>query len=60
MTFKLTENQYNLIVHCLELEMPHFTPDEMNDANSIVRNISNYVTVEEVAHTHLRRDLDSL
>lgn len=60
MNFKLTENQYNLIVHCLELEMPHFTTDEMNDANSIVRNISNYVTVEEVAHTHLRRDLDSL
>ena len=27
----LSENEYNLIVYCLEQQMYEFTPDEQND-----------------------------
>ena len=56
----LSENEYNLIVYCLEQQMYEFTPDEQNDANDIVIKLSEHVTVEKVAHKHERRDLDRL
>ncbi len=42
---KLTENEYNLIVYCLEQQMYEFNDDEQNDANNIVIKLSNVVEV---------------
>ena len=39
----LTENEYNLIVYCLEQQMYEFNSDEQNDANNIVIKLSNIV-----------------
>ena len=32
----LTENEYNLVVYCLEQQMYEFNKDGQNDANNIV------------------------
>ena len=39
----LTENEYNLVVYCLEQQMYEFNKDEQNDANNIVIKLSNLV-----------------
>ena len=56
----LSENEYNLVVYCLEQQLYEFTPDERIDANNIVVKLSEHVTVDKVAHIHERRDLDTL
>ncbi len=56
----LSENEYNLIVYCLEQQMYEFTPDEQKDANNIVIKLAEHVTVDKVSHRHERRDLDRL
>ena len=56
----LSENEYNLVVYCLEQQLYEFTPDERTDANNIVVKLSEHVTVDKVAHIHERRDLDTL
>ncbi len=56
----LSENEYNLVVYCLEQQLYEFTPDERTDANNIVVKLSEHVTVDKVAHKHERRDLDTL
>ena len=56
----LSENEYNLIVYCLEQQMYEFTPDEQKDADNIVNKLSEYVTIDKLAHRHERRDLDTL
>ena len=42
-TLNLTENEYNLVVYCLEQQMYAFNKDEQNDANNIVIKLSNLV-----------------
>ena len=39
----LTENEYNLVVYCLEQQMYEFNKDGQNDANNIVIKLSNLV-----------------
>ena len=56
----LSENEYNLIVYCLEQQLYEFTEEEREDANNIVVKLSEHVTVDKVAHKHERRDLDTL
>lgn len=40
--------------------MYEFTPDEQKDADNIVVKLSEYVTIDKLAHRHERRDLDTL
>ena len=56
----LSENEYNLIAYCLEQQWSEFTEDEKQDASNIINVLAEHVTVDKVAHTHKRRDLDAL
>ena len=58
-----TEDQRNLIIWCLEQMWLDFNPQEEQDAHNIIELVSKMtevVPVKEVAHTHHKRDLDSL
>ena len=58
-----TEDQRNLIIWCLEQMWLDFNPQEEQDAHNIIEMVSKMtevVPVKEVAHTHHKRDLDSL
>ena len=58
-----TEDQRNLIIWCLEQMWLDFNPQEEQDAHNIMEMVSkmtDVVPVKEVAHTHHKRDLDSL
>ena len=58
-----TEDQRNLIIWCLEQMWLDFNPQEEQDAHNIMELVSKMtevVPVKEVAHTHQKRDLDSL
>ena len=58
-----TEDQRNLIIWCLEQMWLDFNPQEEQDAHNIMELVSKMtevVPVKEVAHTHHKRDLDSL
>ena len=60
---KFTEDQRNLIIWCLEQMWLDFNPQEEQDAHNIMEMVSkmtDVVPVKEVAHTHHKRDLDSL
>ena len=60
---KFTEDQRNLIIWCLEQMWLDFNPQEEQDAHNIMEMVSKmteFVPVKEVAHTHHKRDLDSL
>jgi len=60
---KFTEDQRNLIIWCLEQMWLDFNPQEEQDAHNIMELVSKMtevVPVKEVAHTHQKRDLDSL
>ena len=60
---KFTEDQRNLIIWCLEQMWLDFDPQEEQDAHNIMELVSKMtevVPVKEVAHTHQKRDLDSL
>ena len=60
---KFTEDQRNLIIWCLEQMWLDFNPQEEQDAHNIMEMVSKMtevVPVKEVAHTHHKRDLDSL
>ena len=37
---RLTKNEYNLIVYCLEQQMYEFNDDEQNDANNIITKLN--------------------
>ena len=59
----LTEDQYNLVVYCLENSWLEFTPQEEMDGDIIIerlKEVTDFKPVDEVAHTHRRRDLDKL
>ena len=58
-----TEDQRNLMIWCLEQMWLDFNPQEEQDAHNIMEMVSkmtDVVPVKEVAHTHHKRDLDSL
>ena len=60
---KFTEDQRNLIIWCLEQMWLDFNPQEEQDAHNIIELVSkmtDVVPVPEVAHQHVKRDLDSL
>ena len=59
----LTEDQYNLVVYCLENSWLEFTPEEEMDGDIIIerlKEVTDFKPVDKVAHTHRRRDLDKL
>ena len=59
----MTEDQYNLVVYCLENSWLEFTPQEEMDGDIIIerlKEVTDFKPVDEVAHTHRRRDLDKL
>jgi len=58
-----TEDQRNLMIWCLEQMWLDFNPQEEQDAHNIMELVSKMTEVvpaKEVAHTHHKRDLDSL
>ena len=58
-----TEDLRNLMIWCLEQMWLDFNPQEEQDAHNIMELVSKMtevVPVKEVAHTHHKRDLDSL
>ena len=60
---KLTEDEYNLIVWSLEQMWLDFDPQSEQDAHNAItklKEMTEFVPVPEVAHTHFKRDLDAL
>ena len=60
---KLTEFEYDLVVWSLEQMWLDFNPQEEQDAHNAIaklREMTDFVPVKEVAHQHVKRDLDSL
>ena len=55
----LSEKEYNLIKTAID-QMIHLHDDSRNIADNILLKLSEHVTVDKVAHTHKRRDLDTL
>ena len=44
---RLTENEFNLIVYCLEQQWSEFIPDEIKDVKSILRKLSEITEVDD-------------
>tara|TARA_B100000131_G_scaffold73090_1_gene69332 strand:- start:1693 stop:1878 length:186 start_codon:yes stop_codon:yes gene_type:complete len=60
---KLTEDEYNLVVWSLEQMWLDFDPQSEQDAHNAItklKEMTEFVPVPEVAHTHRKRDLDAL
>ena len=60
---KLTEDEYNLVVWSLEQMWLDFDPQSEQDAHNAItklREITDYVPVEEPSHVHVRKDMDLL
>ena len=60
---KFTEDQRNLIIWCLEQMWLDFNPQEEDDAASVInklKEITDFVPVEEPSHRHVRKDMDLL
>ena len=60
---KFTENEYDLIIWSLEQMWLDFDPQSEDDATSVIkklREITDFVPVEEPSHRHVRKDLDLL
>ena len=63
MTKKLTECEYDLIVWSLEQMWLDFDPQSEQDAHNAItklKELTEFVPVHELSHTHVKRDLDSL
>ena len=59
----LNENQYNLIVYCLENQWLEFDALEEMDAGIIIeklKEVTKFKPVHKPAHTYVRKDLDVL
>ena len=59
----LTEDEYSLVVWSLEEMWLDFNPQEEQDAHNAIsklKEMTDFVPVQEVAHVHKKRDLDSL
>ena len=60
---KLTEDEYDLVVWSLEQMWLAFDPQSEQDAHNAIsklKEMTEFVPAKEVAHTHVKRDLDSL
>ena len=60
---KLTEEEYNLVVWSLEQMWLDFDPQSEDDAASVIKKlkeITDFVPVEEPSHRHVRKDMDLL
>ena len=60
---KLTEEEYDLVVWSLEQMWLDFDPQSEQDAHNAItklREITDFVPVEEPSHRHVRKDLDLL
>ena len=60
---KLTEEEYDLVVWSLEQMWLDLNPQEEQDAHNAIsklKEMTDFVPVQEVAHVHKKRDLDSL
>ena len=59
----LTEDEYSLVVWSLEQMWLDFNPQEEQDAHNAIsklKEMTDFVPVQEVAHVHRKRDLDTL
>ncbi len=59
----LTEDEYSLVVWSLEQMWLDFNPQEEQDAHNAItklKEMTDFVPVNEVAHVHRKRDLDTL
>ena len=60
---KLTESEYDIVVWSLEQMWLDFDPQSEDDATSVIkklREITDFVPVEELPHVHVRKDMDLL
>ena len=60
---KLTESEYDIVVWSLEQMWLDFDPQSEDDAASVIkklREITDFVPVEELPHVHVRKDMDLL
>ena len=60
---KLTESEYDIVVWSLEQMWLDFDPQSEDDAASVIkklREITDFVPVEELPHKHVRKDMDLL
>ena len=61
--FLLTQDQYDLIVYCLENQWLDFNPQEEMDASIVIdvlKDVTEFVPPDKAAHVHHRTDLDTL
>jgi len=59
----LTEDEYSLVVWSLEQMWLDFNPQEERDAHNAIsklKEMTDFVPVNELSHVHRRSDLDSL
>ena len=59
----MTQDQYELVLYCLENSWLEFTPQEEMDGDIIIerlKEVTDFKPVDKAAHTHKRRDLDRL
>ena len=60
---KLTEFEYDLVVWSLEQMWLDFNPQEEQDAHNAItklKEMTDFVPVNEVVHVHRRKDMDLL
>ena len=60
---KLTEDEYDLVVWSLEQMWLDFNPQEEQDAHNAItklKEMTDFVPVNEVVHVHRRKDMDLL
>ncbi len=44
---RLTENEFNLIVYCLEQQWSEFNSDEIKDGSSILKKLSEITEIDD-------------
>ena len=59
----LTEDEYGLVVWCIEQMWLDFDPQSEQDAHNAItklREMTEFVPVKELSHVHRRKDMDLL
>ncbi len=59
----LTEDEYNLVVWCIEQMWLDFDPQSEQDGHNAIaklKQVTEFVPVNELPHKHQKRDLDAL
>ena len=46
----LTENEYNLVVYCIEQQMYEFNKEEYEDSSSIINKLSQITEIEDKSY----------